>query len=211
MDGPFTQKEFIQMGVALAARGACGAILKILWDAYQGRVQPVSFKTRFLRVFKDTIGPSSLRAELQVTDGVETRQFHNLFVAEVTIVNTGNAHIEEFNFGQTLGGDDVAIFTEPIVPDRHHTMVQTSRVAVGAAAHEVDFVCKPFNRKDKYTVKVFLSIPIEKTEPDDIVPSTSYPVTFVNADKYETFVIALINALAKQKIVERTRVQTDKL
>src|SRR5688572_14230347 len=95
----FTQKELIIMGVSLLAGGAFGAVLKILWDAYQGRVQPVSYQVAFVQVFREKLSSSSLRAALVLTDGVETRNFPNLYMAEIVIRNSGNAHIEEFAFG----------------------------------------------------------------------------------------------------------------
>jgi hypothetical protein len=204
-----TAENWIQMGAGFLAGGAMGAILKAAFDTYQKRVQPVGYRIQFVKIFKDTLGLSTLKAELQVTDGVETRHFQNLFIAEITLTNRGNEHIDEFQFGITLGGEDVALYTEPDISDRHHSLTQTSQVALGGGSQEVDFVCKPFNRKDKYSFKVFLSIPHGKAEPEDIVPSTSHPIRFVNMDRYETFFITFINLLGNAQIVEKTRVRSD--
>jgi hypothetical protein len=156
---------------------------------------------------------SSLKAELQVTDGVETRHFQNLFIAEITLRNKGNAHIDEFPFGITLGGDDVALYIQSETPDRHHTLTQITQVALGATAKEIDFVCKPFNRKDTYSLKVFMSISPDKKEPEDLHLSTSQPIRFVDLNTYENLAVQVINGfsagLLKAEIVEKVRVKSD--
>jgi hypothetical protein len=187
-----TEKEWIQIVVAVIAGGAMGAILKAVLDAYQGRIQPIGYRIEFVKIFKDTAG-SSLKAQLQITDGVVWKNFHNLYIAKITIANKGNAHIEEFRFGVTLGGADVAIYTEFEMFDRHHSLAQVSRVALRSTAKEIDFVCKPFNRKDKYVFKVFVSIPLDMQEPQDIRLSSSHPIKFVDLNVYENSLIRFIN------------------
>jgi hypothetical protein len=39
-----TEKEWIQIGIALVAGGAMGAILKAVFDVYQKRIQPVGYR-----------------------------------------------------------------------------------------------------------------------------------------------------------------------
>ena len=208
-----TQKELIQMGVALLAGGAFGAILKGIFDLYQKRIQPVGYKIGFVKIFKDTLGNSSLNTELQVTDGIETRHFKNLYIAEITIKNRGNTHIDEFNFGITLGGDDVAIYTQTVTQDRHHIVNQLSQVALGATAKEIDFTCKPFNRKDEYFFRVFISIPTHKKEPEDIKLGSPHPIKFVDLDelksKYTSVGVSMLNAAALAYLGEKKRVKSD--
>lgn len=208
-----TEKEWIQIGIALIAGGAMGAILKAVFDVYQKRIQPVGYRIQFTKIFRETIGISSLKAELKMTDGLETRHFQNLFVAEIILRNKGNTHIDEFNFGITLGEGDVAIYTQSENQDRHHTLTQVSQVALGSTAKEIDFVCKPFNRKDTYSFKVFISIPSNEKEPKDILLSSSYPVKFVDLDTYENFAISIINTLARGQIginvIEKKRIKSD--
>jgi hypothetical protein len=198
--------------VGLLGGGAMGAVLKTIFDTYQRRIQPVGYKIQFTKIFKETVGMSSLRAELQVTDGVETRHFQNLFIADITLSNKGNAHIDEFPFGIKLGGDDVAIYIQTETSDRHHIITQITQVALGATAKEIDFVCKPFNRKDTYSLKVFISIPPDKKEPEDISLSTSHPVKFVGLDTYQNFALDVIQGLGPvvgEPWVDRTRVKSD--
>jgi hypothetical protein len=212
-----TNRDYIYLGVALVAGGAMGALLKFAFDKHQSRIQPVGYRIAFSKVFKDTVGSSSLTAELQIHDGVETRHFHNLFIAEIILRNKGNADISEFNFGITLGGDDIAIYTESVSVDRHHTLERVSQVALGAAAKEIDFVCKPFNRKDTYSFKVFISIPTEKEEPEDITLSTAHPIKFVDLDSYQNTAVLILNAIFQgtaptigiRPVIEKQRVRSD--
>jgi hypothetical protein len=191
------QWQWVPWVLGLLGGGAMGAVLKTIFDTYQRRIQPVGYKIKFTKIFKETVGMSSLRAELQVSDGVETRHFQNLFIAEITILNKGNAHIGEFPFGIKLGGDDVALYIQTESPDRHHVITQITQVALGATANEIDFICKPFNRKDTYSLKVFISIPPDKKEPETIRLSTSQPVKFVDFDTYENHVIRLLGEIVK--------------
>jgi hypothetical protein len=209
MENLFTQKELIQIGVSLLAGGAFGAVIKVIYDAYRSRIQPVGYRIRFVKIFKDTLGSSGLKATLQLNDDVETRHFQNLFIAEITLVNKGNVHFDEFSFGIELGGGDEALFTESITPNRHRVLMQTTQVALGSTAKEVDFVCRPFNRKDVYTVKVFIAIPPDKSEPDDINLSSTHPVKFVDLTNYERAAVAILNVIAKENVVTITRVHTE--
>lgn len=181
-----TSKEWIQIIVALVAGGAMGAIIKVFIDSYQKRIQPVGHAILFTKIFRETIGSSSLKAELQITDGVETRHFQNLYIADIIIKNSGNENIDEFNFGMTLGGNDVAIYTHAESQDRHHVIEQISQVTLGATAKEIDFVCKPFNRKDIYSIKVFISIPTNEDKPQDVLLSTSHPIKFVELENFKS-------------------------
>lgn len=193
MDNPFNQKEWIQIGVALFAGGAFGAVLKILFDTYQNRIQPVSYRIFYDKLFHETLGDSKLKAELQISDGVETRHFQNLYVVRIFLSNTGNANLEEFSFGLTLRGEDLAVHAEAMTPDRHHVITQTSQLALGAASKEIDFVCRPFNRRDTYVLKLFIAVSPGERGVGEIQFSSSMPIRFLNQTVRESMVLSVLS------------------
>ena len=95
--------------VALLGGGAAGAIIKAIVSAHRSRRQPVGRRVNLLPVFRQSGGPSALRAKIAIMHNGDTTTFENLFLAEVQVVNRGNRDIDEFEFGATLGNGDRCI------------------------------------------------------------------------------------------------------
>jgi len=165
---------------ALLGGGAAGAIISAIVSAYRARRQPIGRRVNVLPVFRQSGGPSTLRAQIAIMQDSDTITFENLFLAEVQIVNRGNSDIEEFEFGATLGDGDLCIHVESSPSDRHHQILEQTLVTPQEPKQEIDFKLKPFNRGDSYSFKLYLVIPPAQEEPRNIELGSSSPIKFVD-------------------------------
>lgn len=163
---------------ALLGGGAAGALINAAFTARRNRIQPVGRRIEVTPIFRQANGSSGLRARIAITDGQNTSTFENLFIADVQVVNRGNSDIEEFPFGVTLSGGDKCVHVERFPPDRHHLIIQEKAVTPQDLQSEVDFILKPFNRKDSYLVKLYIVIPEGATDPQPIGLGSSKPIKF---------------------------------
>jgi hypothetical protein len=172
--------QWVQIIAALIGGGAMGAIITAVVTTYRNKIQPIGRKIQFIPVFNETIGISSLQAQLTISDGQTNRQFDNLFIANVLLINKGNKHFDEFRFGMTLSEKAEAIYVEPQSQDRHHVVTLVNQVYLNFPASEMDFILRPFNRRDVYSFKLFIVIPKDMEKPDKINFSSPHPIRFID-------------------------------
>jgi len=147
--------------------------------AYRGRKQPVGYRTQILPVFRPEGNASGLKATIAVTHDGRTENFENLFLAQIQVINRGNKDLSEIEFGITLDSEDKCIFIEVATPDRHHEVVQVKAVIPSKPECEMDFVLRPFNRRDQYSLKLYIVVPSTQTKPHEPRLGSPSPVTFV--------------------------------
>lgn len=194
-----TKTQWIQIITALVGGGAMGAIITAIVTAYRNRIQPIGRKIQFIPIFKETIGLSSLSARLTISDDQTSCQFDNLFIANVLLVNKGNKDFDEFRFGMTLLEKAVAIYVEPQTQDRHHFAEQVNQVNLSLPVSEIDFILKPFNRRDVYSFKLFIVIPKDMEKPDKINLSSPHPIRFIDVTSTaEAFVEGFFEEFTKE-------------
>lgn len=168
-----------QVIIALLSGGAAGAIINAVVSAYRTRRQPIEYRIDVLPVFQPAGGASQLRAAIKISHGSEAAAFENLFLAEIHLVNKGNADLAQLRFGATLGNGDSCIYVEATPPDRHHRLVQETVVTPVSPMNEVDFTLEPFHRGDAYHLKFYIVVPQGNQEPGKIQLGSSSPVRFV--------------------------------
>jgi hypothetical protein len=196
MENLFTQKELILIGVSLIAGGACGTILKIIYDTYQARVQPVGYYLQYEEVDKGSMRIHDLSEEEKSTEAILLKSSTKLFMGRVHIINMTNMNMEEFRFGLTSSNDDVFVFVRTKESDRHHSIRRTTSVPLDAPTREVDFICKPFNRKDRYEFNMYVSLALDNKRPSAVKFSSNYPVKFVDLLVRQNIVGAILTFFA---------------
>jgi len=169
-----------QLAGALLGGGAAGALITAVVSIYRARPQPVGRRIDVVPVFRPSGNAEQLEAVIALTHTGKTVTFKNLFLAEVQVVNKGNHDLDELKFGVTLGDGDRCVFVEATPPDRHHNVSLGGPVTPDAPQHEIDFVLKPFNRRDSYLFKLYLVIPEGRRKPQDIVLGSASPIRFVS-------------------------------
>ncbi|MBV9925656.1 MAG: hypothetical protein JOZ96_11615 [Acidobacteria bacterium] len=182
MENLFTQKEWIQIGVALIAGGAMGSILKAVFDTYQNRVRTIVYKmTVDLKSCFDE-GLPKQPISYEIGGKKQSRSFDRYSIANFEIQNTTGKDIAELTFGITLFGGDVAFRVDTISPDRHHLCDTVDNVSTTSAKSTIDFVCKPFNRKDIYIMKLFISRGLEEKAINYPRLSSALPIRFLDSE-----------------------------
>jgi len=188
--------QWVPIIAALAGGGAMGAIITALATTYRNRIQPMSYRIYYDKLFHNSLGDSKLKVELKISHGLDVRYFQSLYVVRIYLTNTGNTNMADFSFGLTLEGDDVAVHAEAITPDRHHIFTQTTpQIALGSAAKELDFICRPFNKRDTYVVKLFIAIASSESGVGEIQFSSPLPVKFVNLMVRENMALSILKYL----------------
>lgn len=168
-----------QILASLVSGGAAGALLTAGITSYRNRVQPVGFRLRIVPVFWRGSNDSGLSATVILDAGGQSGQYDSLHLMEFELVNSGNQDVAEFPFGITLADGDVAVHLQAVAPDRHHAVVQETELGPGSPGSELDLVLRPFNRGDKYILRLHIVIPAERSSPGFPELGSSRSVRFV--------------------------------
>ena len=159
--------------------GAMGSVIMAAVTHFRSRVQPIGYRVQYLKVFQGTMGSSSLQTYLKISDGQHVSNFDNLFIAEIDVDNKGNKDFDAFSFGMTLSRTNRAFFVETKSPDRHHTVQHDSPVQLQSPLSDLDFTLKPFNRGDRYSFKVFVTVTSIRDAPGPPKLSSRHSVKLV--------------------------------
>jgi hypothetical protein len=85
--------------------------------------------------------------------------------------------MSQFTFGLTLSGEDRAVYMVPDSADRHHSATAATPITLNQPSRTPDFILKPFNRGDAYTIKVYICAAGKK--PGEITFGSSEAIRFV--------------------------------
>src|SRR2546423_12298069 len=150
--------EWLKIAATLISGGAMGAIITGLVTTARNRIQPIGRRIETIPLFRHTLGESTLEASITISDGQKEYKFDNMFLADIQIVNRGNRDIKEFKCGLTLSGGDKAVHIVSESSDRHHVVDQMTIVTPDNSNDKIDFVLKPFNRRDSYSFKLYVVV-----------------------------------------------------
>lgn len=193
--------QLMQIGAALVGGGAMGAVITATVTHFRNRVQPIGYRIQYLKVFQGTVGSSSLQAHLKISDGQRVCNFDNLFIAEIDLDNKGNKDFDSFTFGMTLSRSNRAFFVEAGSPDRHHIVQQNTPVQLQSQVSDLDFTLKPFNRGDRYSFKVFLTVASAQDTPKPPRLSSPHSVKFVETPTMREVLRVVWYGAAKPMII----------
>lgn len=173
---------WIGEGVTLLAGGTTGAIITAAVSYHKRRKQPIAYRMDIVPVFKGGMfSGSEILATLTLSSPLRAGYFQNvpnLSVVNIEISNPGNIDYSEFKWGITLSEGDVALHCTANPPDRFHQAHIVSQVGPSTPAAHLDFVLKPFNRRDKYTLTAYVAALNGAEEPGKIEIGSEAPVVF---------------------------------
>jgi hypothetical protein len=165
--------------IGLGVGGLGGAVFKALWDEWKNRIQPVGRSVEIIPILKPTNTKSGFETYVVVIQLGGEKRYYNLFLLDIEISNRGNQHKAAFDFGITLAPGEQAINIESDTPDRHHTVTH-SPASIDQPQNSIDFTLKPFNRRDRYQIKVYVTIPTHSIAPAIPEFSSVDPVKFTD-------------------------------
>ena len=179
--------------MTLIGGGAAGALINAFVSWRRNRSQPVGYRIEKKPLFQNLAANESLL--FRVTALHQGMQFpvDNLYTVQVDIINRGNQDRPTFAFGITLPEGHQAIALESTGRDRHHLFEKQPDISPAAPIPELDFVVKPFNRGDEYSLRFYVtSSDIETDTESPILISSSEPVSFIElASEGATATIAI--------------------
>jgi hypothetical protein len=170
-------ERILTTAAMLVSGGAMGAVITSAVTRFRARKQPVTYDLLMIPLFEHSVEDSALKATITVEQEGTRYDFQNMFVLEATFVNVGNQDIPEFPAGLTLHPNDHVIHVASRTTDRHHTVQVATEARPNNSVSELDFLFKPFNRKDKYTLTLY--VVTDDEAPGDAKPSSSHPIRFI--------------------------------
>jgi len=172
--------NWIQVILGFLGGGAFGAILKIIYDIVHSRTQPVGRRVDIEPVFAKTEEFEDLDAKVTLVHGGTSNEFSNLFIGNVRVQSRGNQNFAEFELGIELGKNDYCVYVGWVNPDQHHTITLLTPVSPAKPVRQLRFSLRPFNRRNEYTLKLYLVLPVGVKDPQPILFSSPEPIRFVD-------------------------------
>ncbi|MGB8496358.1 MAG: hypothetical protein WCE53_18325 [Candidatus Acidiferrum sp.] len=177
---------WITIAASLLGGGAAGAIITAIVNAVKNRKQTIAFRIEIVPLFKGGMLTNSditatLTLSAPLTGGGYAQNVPNLSVANIEVVNRGNADYGEFRMGLTLCEGDTALHCTVNPVDRHHHAQIKTQLGPGAPSGEIDFLLVPFNRQDQYKFTVYAVAREGAEMPGKIELGSPEPVTFDEA------------------------------
>lgn len=176
----FSWYILIIVAVVILVSGGIGAFLHAAIQKYRNRVQPIGRRSDVFPRFEDPVNTSCSRNNLTFSDGQKSYKYDELHIVQVQLSNQGDLDLEEFKFGITLSEGDTAVFVEFQSPDRHHQVEQITSLSCADPNSKIDFILRPFNKTDTYSLRLLLITEEPTKEPGDIEFSSPQSVRFVN-------------------------------
>ena len=174
-----SDRYWVGILVALLGGGAMGAIIKIIFDYKQGRIQTIGKRLRVFPLFRSRENYQGLSVVVSVTHNDSKTEYRNLFVADLTVTNRTNKDYGEFEFGVALG-EDKCIYAAWEDPDQHHTLSLIEPVSPSSPKSSLKLCAKPFNRADSYSLRLYLTSGRKGQQPDTPQLTSSHSIRFID-------------------------------
>lgn len=168
------------IAVIILGSSAIGAVIYAAISAYRNKKQAIASRVDVFPAFDDTFGASGLRNHITISDGQKQYQYEELQTVQIELLNQGKHDFEEFKFGIALSSGDVAAYIEGRSPDRHHQLEQVTPITFTEPKSEIDFILRPFNRKDSYLLRLLVITSEKDKQPGEIKFSSPEAIRFVD-------------------------------
>ncbi|MCX6180253.1 MAG: hypothetical protein NT163_12985 [Chlorobiales bacterium] len=147
------------VSVATLFTGAVAAkFLDILYQKYINRPQGVGVNIDANPVLP-ILPTNNISMNIAFKQNTTVLDFDNLYAATVDIENLTDKDYDCFQFGVDFSGGDKVIYAEGTGKDRYQNISSVNNYDISNPIDKIDFVCKPFNKRDKYKVTVFFTLP----------------------------------------------------
>ncbi|MFZ4801765.1 MAG: hypothetical protein ACOYLR_07225 [Chlorobium sp.] len=150
------------VSVATLFTGAVAAkLIDILYHKYINRPQGVGVNIDANPVLPIYLSTNNISMNIAFKQNTTVLEFDNLYTATVDIENLTNKDYDCFQFGVDFSGGGKVIYAEGTGKDRYQNISSVNNYDISNPINKIDFICQPFNRRDKYKVIAFFTIPCE--------------------------------------------------
>lgn len=178
-------KSVLQISLSLLGGSVAGTLLKMLYDRWQDRAQPVHYQIERDRLFSQRKESTGLQAQVIITHDGQQVKCTNLSLARVGIANRTRHDYNTFAFGITLPEGHEIIKVDHSSSDRYHLLTPDVVPTPASPARTLDFTCCPFNRNDKYVATVYIHSIDKPIEVSQIEIGTAAPVRLSKIEPIE--------------------------
>jgi hypothetical protein len=149
---------WIPIAASVLGGGAVGALITAGITSFRNRIQPIGYRIDAITLFAGSHANENFQVKITISDAASVREFANLHVLDVRIVNRGNLDWKSFEFGIAMPSGHHLVHIDPIGVDRHHKVEQTNLSRMSDGRVGLDFVISPFNRRDVATITIFITL-----------------------------------------------------
>lgn len=170
----------IIIGGILIIGAIIGALLQTAIAASRAIKPIINTRVDVLAKFNPVFESSLLDSyKIVVTDGAKEYKYNSLGQVEILLNNKSTKDFPEFKVGVKLANDDLAIYAESQTDDRHHHLKLLTPVTLKEPQSEMDFLLQPFNRRDKYSLRLLIKVSQNNEVPGEISITSPEAVSFV--------------------------------
>jgi hypothetical protein len=169
--------QILQLAVAILFGGVAASILNYFFTERRNRIQPIGCEVKVQSIAPQAENWRIDTSIILKTDSGQQYVVDHLFLATISVTNQTNKDFDLFNFGITLPRNVTLLDTTAETIDRHHQievlpskdpkqtlfsgegldLVQDLANFGNNLMQEHDFVIKPFNRKDSYSLRLVIA------------------------------------------------------
>ncbi|MBI5846172.1 MAG: hypothetical protein HZB23_16055 [Deltaproteobacteria bacterium] len=150
--------ETITFILSIFATALATAIIGILNEKYLNRPQGIAANIdTFPLLFKPSI--NDIGVKVVITYHEEVAEYEDLYNVTVDIENLSNKNYDSFKFGIDFTNGDKTVYATATGKDRLHAITLLEIPEFSKPLEKMDLICKPFHKRDKYTVNALVSIP----------------------------------------------------
>lgn len=165
---------------ALLSSAILGFLLHFLIAANTHKLQRIGRRVDTLTKFNTPLGASLFPHQITLSDGEIQYKFEQISVADIHFNNQSIQDFEEFKLRITLSEKDLALYIESQCSDRSHEIEQLTFVNFADPKTELDFILRPFNRGDSYSLRLLILTSQPQKQPGEIHFSSPHAIEFVN-------------------------------
>ena len=171
--------------IALVLSGFLGAAISTAITTYRYRKPPIGQRIEVPPVFADVSGASCPKTQITVSDGQRDYSYHNLQISLIQLANQSHHDFESFQLTVSLPSSQGAVYVEACTPDCNHQVKQLSPVSFSEPQAKLDLLFWPFNREDRYTLRLLVATSAEEMVAEEISLSSAQAVHFVDLQTVE--------------------------
>ncbi len=195
-----TSFNYIPIVAALFGAGIT-QLGNFLFHKYKERQQKILLNVESTSIFKPFTITDKQKAVLNITSKAgDSHQFHNLFLSSIHLQNKSNKDFEDFEFiiSAPVGYDIIQIAEQ--TPGDHHILSKSPDLDFNTRGTKVNIKLSPFNRGDKYSLKIYTTAFAETDDIPLLAFDTRFPVKFItevmNSELEKNTISVSINWLA---------------
>jgi hypothetical protein len=200
--------NYMTLIISLVSGGAFGALITIVYTQYQKRKQPVEYNIKTNTIFIPADISKDHETSITISgNDIEAKEykFNNLFLAILEVKNTSTIDFENFKFGVFLSNNRNIVKIEFSTLDKKHELNILPKVNFENTRNEIDVELNPFNRQEKYELKLYISGGENYITNGEIEISTKHAIKLVektgNKNQYLSGLNLLIGVIAISALI----------